>query len=272
MTTAKPEVVRVVTITQSDDDDFKRSGGQVKWWKVGEFTTVSGRTVKVQRKKCVSKYYKNFTRMFSTGVSLVISVRHVLDGSEILGRRVRIFNNYPVKYHACDPNVILGQTSCGELIVDTRTDSILVGLDFSFLVVVNIDNFYTRYSTIYIPTEDAHKEEMQKLEVNMVPPMQFEQDRTVLQWHHSGDLDLWVTAKWGLVKCPLEDNIYWETDNSKCDDSSIILDVDNQDGTDGPETIRFENLSKGRFEIWVNYKGVFDSSILETAPARVDMY
>jgi len=235
-------VGRVTTVTQSEDD--LPSSGDVKWWKVGEFKAVEFGFINVEWSTCKTGCYRASTRMFAGGQPLTVIAKYLLDGSELPDKRVRIFVAAPETKIGCDPDVLEGDATCGTPVAEgTGAGSVNVPPDKTYLVVVTLEGYYNSYLTVYVPDGGA------EISANCVGLLDTNQDRIVLRWGHSGDLDLYVKANWGSGE---EAVIYYDEMSSNDGDSSVILDLDNLNGFDGPETTRFETALEGTFEVWVN--------------------
>jgi hypothetical protein len=270
----KPTVGRVATVTQKLPD------GDAAWWKAGEFVAVPFGTVKLGWKTCKTDCYRGTTRMFAGAQNLIVHALNMLDGSELPQKRVRVFEDYGSQdtYTGCDPTATAGDQRCGTLTAE-GSNAVLVPPNMEYLVVVSVDGYYYSYMLVYV------RNERKKVNVTMVGKLATKQDRVVVQWPHAGDLDLWVKATWGPAAAPRsEDLISYDEMSSNDGDSSIILDVDNINGFEGPETTRFENLLEGIFEVWVNiyenppeYPGaeadaMYTVGLLTSAPARMDIF
>lgn len=96
-----------------------------------------------------------------------------------------------------------------------------------------------------------------------------DQDRVVLSWDYSHDLDLWVYEKTNRTK-----KVGWNIDGktNTCARGTITLDVDVKHGP-GVETTQFMNLASGTVEVWVNhYNNQFAESLVFETPATVDIF
>ena len=94
-----------------------------------------------------------------------------------------------------------------------------------------------------------------------------DQDRVVLSWRHSQDLDLWVCDKSDLTKC-----VDYRHKTASFAGGTITLDVDITKGP-GLETTEFRNVNSGTIEVWVNhFEQVFTSTQVLDYPATVYVY
>jgi streptogramin lyase len=97
----------------------------------------------------------------------------------------------------------------------------------------------------------------------MVP----DQDRVVLSWRHSQDLDLWVCDKSDLTEC-----VGYTRKTAGFAGGTITLDVDITKGP-GVETSEFRSVNSGTLEVWVNhFSQAFTSSQVLNYPATVYVY
>jgi hypothetical protein len=218
--------------------------------------------------------------MFAGGQDLIVHALNMLDGSELPQKRVWVFEDYGSHgtYTGCNPTATAGDQGCGTLTAE-GSNAVQVPPNIEYLVVVSVDGYYYNYMLVYVGNE------RKEVNVVMVGKLSPKQDRVVVQWPHAGDLDLWVKATWGPAAAPRSEGlISFEEMSSNDGDSDIILDVDNTNGFEGPETTRFENLLEGVFEVWVNiyenppeYPGaeadaMYTVDLLTSAPARMDIF
>ena len=104
-------------------------------------------------------------------------------------------------------------------------------------------------------------------------PMAVGQNRVVLRWTHSGDLDLWALNALQRSQRSWWDNIY-EAQNWGF--GNITLDKDDR-GNPLPnqETTQFQFLTDGNIEAWIDiwtYPWRWTSSLTRSNPASVDVY
>ena len=88
--------------------------------------------------------------------------------------------------------------------------------------------------------------------------------------YYGQDLDLWV-----YDKADRSNKVGWNVAgrSNSFAGGQIILDVDNWDGMEGPETTQFRNLASGTVEVWVNhYDDTFTQSLVASTPATVDIF
>jgi len=97
----------------------------------------------------------------------------------------------------------------------------------------------------------------------MVP----DQDRVLLSWRHSQDLDLWVCDKSDLIEC-----VGYTRTTASFAGGTITLDVDITEGP-GVETTEFRSVNSGTIEVWVeHYSQAFTSIQVLNYPATVYVY
>lgn len=183
------------------------------------------------------------------------------DSAVLTDATVNIYSGYPADYDDC-----ASTSSCGTL-VDTGTIGGPVQrvppAETPYLVVVSLDDYYTSYFEVEVDMIGAIKR------VDMVPRLDSQQDRVVLSWASNQDYDLWIKANFAGEPF----YVSWEDTVATENDQTVALDVDNQDGFDGPETARFESLTSGTFEVWINnYDSEFTQETVMNAPATVEVY
>ena len=190
--------------------------------------------------------------------SLSITSTDMLSGVKILGVTYEIYSEYPDAFVGCKQTV-----SCGSLVVSTSDAEAIVPADKYYLIVASAVGHYTGYFTVYLGADGRG------LELGLVAEMAIDQDRVVLSWGHTQDLDLWVYDKNDMTR-----SVGWDVDGKSASfaEGAITLDIDVQVGP-GVETTQFMNMDSGTFEVWVNhYDNTFTSTQVLDNPATVDVY
>ena len=169
-----------------------------------------------------------------------------------------IYSGYSNEYAGCSGS------DCGVLEASGQHSVATVSPSKHYLLVLKSEGYYTGYFTVYVGEDGASGT------FNMVKMMEENQDRVVLSWGHSQDLDLWVysASDWGQ-------SVGWNTmsRSGSIAGGIVTLDVDNWDGTDGPETTQFMNLASGEVEVWINhYDADFTRDQVTQHPATVDIF
>ena len=229
----------VTSIAQGAED---LSDSRASWWKVGEFVSEqAGNMFEVKWKGCQSECYSRWAPFEI--VSIGISAVNMVTGDDLSNVAVKVYEDFPEPYQGCAMS-----SSCGTLVAEGDI-SILVRSKSTYLVVVSRAGYYQSYEKSYVGTTDM------PISTMMVEILDTNQDRIVLSWDYDQiqDLDLGVYAKFASGSVAF---VNWEDDKRtfEHEGSTIALDLDNpdEDGNVGPETIRFEGIKMGTFEVWVN--------------------
>jgi len=275
---SKPATVNVFCSGCYDEDGHYRSGlvasitqsseglpdDGASWWKVGEFVQVKiGEFGDLSWQTCRYDCYSNF-RM----VRLSLMAYDILSNNKQLDNTaLQIYSEYPDKYDNCEQ-----RSSCGQLVTESDTSSVTyVPAERDYLVVAIRGNYYSGYFAGYVGSAGGSGH------LKMVPVLAVGQNRVVLSWDHSGDLDLWIDATWDSGEW---DYVGYLQPNAGDGDQSIALDLDSRAGADGPETTRLEEgiSAGGRYEVWVNVYEWADAqdkfirgAVLDN-PATVDIF
>jgi hypothetical protein len=178
----------------------------------------------------------------------------------ISGVTYEIYSGYPDDFEGCKQT-----RSCGSLVVSVSDAEAIVTAGKSYLIVASKSGYYTGYFTVDLGADGD------ELEVRLVKEMSADQDRVVLRWGHTQDLDVWVYDKSDMTK-----SVGWNTSGAPPSASfaggTITLDVDMQEGP-GVETTQFMSVDSGTIEVWVNhYDEAFKSTQVLEHPATVDVY
>ena len=134
--------------------------------------------------------------------------------------------------------------------------------DSYYLIVSKKSGYYYTYTIIFL-TAGGYSMHSQ-----LVKEMEVGQDRVVLHWGHSQDLDLWVYDARDLNK-----KVGWSRRTAKFAGGDITLDVDNWDGLEGPETTQFQSLTSGTVMVWIHHwsdEYTYDEAL--DYPASVDIF
>jgi cysteine-rich repeat protein len=241
----------VRSVTQNAAD-IPTSGSA--WWKVGEFTYPAG-WVRAKWTTCENNCYW----VGPPGIFTFLA-KNMVSGAAISGVTYEIYSGYPDAFAGCKQT-----SSCGSLVVSTSDAEAIVSAGKHYLIVASVAGYYTGYFTVYLGADG------ESLELGLVARMLADQDRVVLSWGHTQDLDLWVYDKSDMTK-----SVGWDTNGEPPSASfaggTITLDVDVQEGP-GVETTQFRSVKSGTIEVWVNhYTAAFTSTQLLDYPATVDVY
>jgi len=247
---------RVTSVTQAAST--VPSGGSA-WWNVGSFEKTASGTMSWS--SCTSNCYSEYRR-----VRFFVDAFDALTGSRVQGVSAMyyIYSNFPAQYENCDASSCGTEEGTG---VVGNTNAIpSVPAERTYLVKVKVSGYYTVYFTSYASLLGAANSN-----INMVQTLATNQDRVVLSWDYSDDLDLSVLAVPGAGTAKVID---WQVRSVNVGGANIALDVDNQEGQDGPEAIQLNRLeSGGTYEIWVaHYSGTFTNAIVGATPASVAVY
>ena len=166
-------------------------------------------------------------------------------------------------YSGYDVGAYMGciDTACGNLMASSASgDSFNVPEDDTYLIVASLDGYYSAYHVFYVGVDAT------ELAIEMVEEMKTDQDRVVLSWDFTDDLDLWVYSR------DRTNSVGWSRASSMFPGGSITLDVDVQSGP-GVETTQFMNLESVVFEVWINhYSDQFNQWQVASTPANVDVF
>jgi hypothetical protein len=203
-------------------------------------------------------------------VPLIFLVWDISDSESIglTGMTYKIFTDYH-SIRECKLN-----HSCGTLLLEGEVDVGDVTLPRlgPHLVVISAPGYYdvaAEVNAVMKPIE---------LDEPMIKELSQDEYRVVLSWGHSGDLDLWIHATWGSGDW---DAIGWETPGQTAGDggiANVTLDLDNQDGSDGPESVHLEGILSGKYEVWINSyawgagESKFRKDLVQFNPATIDIY
>lgn len=196
-------------------------------------------------------------------VSISLTFYDILSQTAVSGS-YWIFSEFPDDFAAC---LNMGQPdsgSCGHLVAFGSDTEATVFANSNYLIVISGVGYYTGYLLFDVGIS------AEAFSFGLVKNMQTNQDRVVLSWGHDQDLDLWVYDKGDREK-----QVGWSMDprSSSIAGGTVTLDIDNWSGLDGPETTKFESLSSGTVEVWVNhYDNRFTASQIRDAPAVVDIF
>ena len=184
----------------------------------------------------------------------------MVSGKTISDVTHEIYSAYPDAFAGCKQT-----RSCGSLVVSVSDAKAILTAGKSYLIVASKSGYYNGYFTIDLGADDD------ELEVRLVKELSADQDRVVLRWGHTQDLDIWVYDKSDMKK-----SVGWDTSGEPPSASfaggTITLDVDVQEGP-GVETTQFMSVDSGTIEVWVNhYDEVFTSKQVLEHPATVDVY
>lgn len=134
-----------------------------------------------------------------------------------------------------------------------------------YLFVLQVEGYYDGYVEAWVGAVGI------EVSLDMVQVMGEGEDRIVLRWGHTQDLDLWAYDARDYSSF-----VSWELDDprsARIAGGLVTLDVDNQAGHDGPETTKLEGVSSGTIEVWVNhYSDVFTAEEAREYPATVEIF
>ena len=236
-------------------------GNPVKWWKAGQFEVqYSSGGNEVTWTNCESDCWAVFPGA-GAAVSVSLSAKNMLTGSSISGATFHVYMDFEQleSYSGCQDT----QEGCGRLVA-TSTGGAAVDIpqDSHYLVVGVLSGYYTSYTTIYVD-ESGGSRALQFVE-EMAPG----QNRVVLSWAHTQDLDLWVYDAANLNR-----KVGWSASSGTLAGGTVRLDVDNWSGLYGPETTQLQSLSSGTTMVWIHhYDNTFKNPQVQQSPASVDVY
>jgi len=249
-----------VTTVEQVSGDVPTAGA--KWWKVGQYQIVaagSGRVAEWQSCKGPTCFRSDVV-VPPAPIAVSFSSTDARNGNAMSGVTYKVFAEYPVIFEKCC-NGTTACLACGAFV--GQGPSVSVTPDGNYLVVATLTGYYTTYMEISVATSATSRT------VTMVQQMAVGQNRVVLRWGHTADLDLWavnaanrgqtsyypnkgVAQNWGF--------------------GQITLDSDVTSGP-GIETTQFQSLTNGNVEVWIDYFGQkWTSSLTSSFPASVDVY
>ena len=265
-----PASVDIFCYQCTDDDGNARAGyvttvtqhaanvptPAVSWWKVGQFEAASDGSV--QWKTCQTGCYKANPVGPVPPVVLSFDAENAVTGAALSGVTFTAYVSYPADFSRCYIDATCG-TQAGS------GSSFTVGADEHYLILASMSGFYTATYEISPGLDDA------SATIGMVEAMAAGQDRVVLKWEHSGDLDLWVMAEADRSK-----SVGWYQSSGAIagSGSSVQLDRDNWNGAYGPETTQFNYIAEN-VEVWIHYYGTYNPYTFDRVmnyPATVDIY
>ena len=175
-----------------------------------------------------------------------------------------IYQDYPEEgYKWCTPASATASNTCGRIVAMGigNTADLHAGKDY--LLVASHAGFYTGYFTI--PVEAGGDNDFT---LEMVEELSAREERVVLHWESNDDLDLYV------VNADDSNNkVYWGRDEASIIGGSGRLEVDNWDGSQGPETTILQDLTSGTGEVWINsYSSTFSYDKVAQYPVTVDIF
>ena len=175
-----------------------------------------------------------------------------------------IYQDYPEEgYKWCTPASATASNTCGRIVAMGigNTADLPAGKDY--LLVASHAGFYTGYFTI--PVEAGGDNDFT---LEMVEELSAREERVVLHWESSDDLDLYV------VNADDSNNkVYWGRDEASIIGGSGRLEVDNEFGWEGPETTILQDLTSGTGEVWINsYSSTFSYDKVAQYPVTVDIF
>jgi len=133
--------------------------------------------------------------------------------------------------------------------------------DSLYLVLTETAGFLPNLREVYVGMRAASAVS------GMLPVLLTGQNRIVLRWGHTGDLDVWAVD----VADP-NNRVGWTLRSASFGSGDISLDRDVRVGP-GSETLQLAGLRARSVEIWVNhYGGASDVARVAEFPASVDVY
>jgi hypothetical protein len=193
------------------------------------------------------------------------SAMDMLTSDEVDGVKYYIYTNAALDGDSVWSTYIgcFALSSCGTLVqgpITVRKTSLTA--DSYYLIVSEKSGYYYTYTIIFLKASGYN------MHSQLVKEMKVGQDRVVLHWGHSQDLDLWVYDARDLNK-----KVGWNRRTAKFAGGDITLDVDNWDGLEGPETTQFQSLTSGTVMVWIHHwsdKYTYDE--VRDYPASVDIF
>ena len=249
-----------VTTVEQDSGNVPIAG--VKWWKVGQYQIVaagSGRVAEWQSCKGPT-CYKSDVVVPPAPIVVSFSATKAANAQALTGVTYKVFAQYPVMFEKCCHDT-LACLACGAFVGQGSTVS--VAPDDNYLLVATLTGYYTAYMEISVATSATSRT------VSMVEQMVQGQNRVVLRWGHTADLDLWAVNAANRILRSYYANL---GTSQNWGFGTITLDKDVQNGP-GIETTQFQTLTNGNVEVWIDkYSSTWTSSMTSAFPASVDVY
>ena len=138
---------------------------------------------------------------------------------------------------------------------------ITLASDSVYMVMTEATGFLTNFVEIYVGIHEVNRVS------NMVPILNKGQNRVVLHWGHTKDMDLWIIDSTNTAN-----RVGWLKKTANFGFGNIILDRDVLVGP-GVETTQLANLSNHSVQVWVNHYGEESPvSRVRDFPATIDIY
>ena len=190
-------------------------------------------------------------------VDVSMTAKDMVSGTELTDVTYTFYSGYPAPFVGCSGSF------CGNRIATSSAASYVVSVpaDDHYLIVARLNGYYDAYYEVYADAGGS------SVNIEMVQSMATNQDRVVLSWDFTDDLDLWV-----YDKADRSNSVGWSGKTDSFAGGTITLDVDVMEGP-GVETTQFMNLASGSVEVWVNhYSGQFTQDLVSDTPATVDIF
>ena len=151
--------------------------------------------------------------------------------------------------------------TCNVPIGDESACRITLTSDMVYLVMTEAAGFLTNFREVYLGIVQRNTV------ASMVPDLSEGQNRVVLRWEHTLDMDLWIVDSSNTVN-----RVGWKKKSANFGFGNIILDRDVLVGP-GVETTQLTYLSNHSVQVWVNHYGSESPvSRVSNFPATIDIY
>ena len=186
-----------------------------------------------------------------------------------------VYSGYPSPFYGCKDSSWFG---CGTEVVSGQLSGSASGASVAFevgtgnaawfLVVIGGEQGYGySYHEIRMVQGGGNV-----IRTSLLKLLQTDQDRIILSWPHSGDLDLWIFAIDSDESIIGSVGWNYNKKTGTFDSTVVTLEKDSLDGQSGSETTLFEGM-RGTYQVWVNnYDGAFVQSEVLAAPATLQVY
>jgi uncharacterized protein YfaP (DUF2135 family) len=153
----------------------------------------------------------------------------------------------------------VGECSVASGVIDAC--NVVLPSNSLYLLVTEAAGFLISLQEIYLGMRAA------SVVADMVPSLQPDQNRVVLQWGHTGDMDVWL-----IESLNTGNRVGWTRRSANFGFGDISLDRDVRAGP-GTETLQLTGQLDRTVEIWVNhYGGASNVAKVTNYPSSVDIY
>jgi len=231
----------------------------VQWWKAGHFVNIAG---VIRWQTCKLDCWAVFPGAGEV-VAVSMSAKNMITGQSISGASFEVYMNYVEPYTGCIGTTGDSDFACGRLVATSNDGSPFdIPKDEHYLVVGRINGYYTSYVKMFVSGAGM------TFTSEFVQEMALDQNRVVLHWSHTQDLDLWAYNGYDLNK-----KVGWSQSSATLAGGTVRLDVDNWSGLYGPETTQFQSLKDGVTMVWVHhYDTTYKNPQVQDYPASVYIF